>query len=145
VELDLIRTYYPDGTNGNLLNDGLGLCHTIELPWLENQKGISCILEGRYELVKRWSDKMKWHLLVSDVPDRELILIHPANDALKELKGCIAPVTTLIGHGIGIDSRIVFNKLKECVYPILERHETVFLNIKSNQDEHSTEGNSTHT
>jgi Family of unknown function (DUF5675) len=145
VELELIRTYYPKGTNGNLLSDGLGLCHTIELPWLDNQHGISCVPEGRYELVKRWSDSKKWHLLVCDVPNRDLILIHPANDALKELKGCIAPVTTLIGQGRGEDSRVVFNKLKNWIYPILERNEKVFLNIKSNQDEHSAKSISTHT
>jgi Family of unknown function (DUF5675) len=145
VELELIRTYYPEGTNGNLLSDGLGLCHTIELPWLDNQHGISCVPEGRYELVKRWSDSKKWHLLVCDVQNRDLILIHPANDALKELKGCIAPVTTLIGQGRGEDSRVVFNKLKDWIYPILERNEKVFLNIKSDQDEHSAKSISTHT
>ncbi len=140
VELELIRTYYPDGTNGNLINDGLGLCHTIELPWLDNQHSISCIPEGRYELIKRWSDKLKWHFLVCKVPNRDLILIHPANDAMKELKGCIAPVTTLTGMGKGENSRMVFNKLKDWIYPVLERKEKVFVTIKSNQDEHIAEG-----
>lgn len=145
MELELVRTYNPEGTNGNLINDGLGLCHTIELPWLNNQHGISCIPEGRYELVKRWSDSKKWHLLVCNVPNRDLILIHPANDALTELKGCIAPVTTLVGQGRGVDSRVVFNKLINWIYPILERNEKVFLNIKSDQNEHSAKGNITHT
>lgn len=144
MELELVRTYYPEGTNGNLINDGLGLCHTIELPWLNNQHGISCIPEGRYELVKRWSDSKKWHLLVCNVPNRDLILIHPANDALTELKGCIAPVTTLVGQGRGVDSRVVFNKLINWIYPILERNEKVFLNIKSDQNELSAKGNIAH-
>ena len=140
MELELNRTYYPEGTNGNLINEGLGLCHTIELPWLNNQHSVSCIPEGRYELIKRWSDKLKWHLLVCDVVDRDLILIHPANDAMKELKGCIAPVTTLIGQGKGDNSRMVFNKLKDWIYPILERKEKVFLIIKSEKDEHIAKG-----
>ena len=67
MELELLRTYYPTGTNGNLLAVGIGLCHTIELPWKENQHQASCIPEGRYELVKRYSLKNKWHLLVKEV------------------------------------------------------------------------------
>jgi DNA-binding transcriptional ArsR family regulator len=33
-----------------------------------------------------------------NVPQLEYILIHPANDALKELQGCIAPVWLITGH-----------------------------------------------
>ena len=101
MELELLRIYHPKGSNGNLSANGVGLCHTIELPWKENKNQVSCIPEGRYELVKRYSAKFKWHLLVKDVPDRVLILIHPANDALKELKGCIAPVFILTEEGKG--------------------------------------------
>jgi hypothetical protein len=46
MELDLLRTYYPKGTNGSLLVNGVGLCHTIELPWKNNEQGVSCIPEG---------------------------------------------------------------------------------------------------
>jgi hypothetical protein len=35
-------------------------------------------------------------LEVIDVKNRKLILFHPANNALKELNGCIAPVTKLV-------------------------------------------------
>ena len=131
MELELLRTYYPTGTNGNLLVAGVGLCHTIELPWKENQHQVSCIPEGKYELVKRYSPKHRWHLMLKDVPDRALILIHPANDALKELKGCIAPVSFLTGEGKGSNSRTVFTKLKKLIFPFLEKNEKVFLAIKS--------------
>ena len=131
MELELLRTYHPKGSNGNLSADNVGLCHTIELPWIENEQQISCIPEGRYELVKRYSPKFKWHLLVKDVPDRALILIHPANDALKELKGCIAPVSFLTGEGKGKLSRVVFTKLIRLVFSIFENDEKVFLTIKS--------------
>jgi hypothetical protein len=33
-----------------------------------------------------------------NVPQLEYILIHPANDALKELPGCIAHVWLITGH-----------------------------------------------
>ena len=131
MELELLRTYYPTGTNGNLLAAGNGLCHTIELPWKENEAQVSCIPEGRYELVTRYSLKYRWHLLVKDVPKRALILIHPANDAMKELKGCIAPVSFLTGEGKGSSSKAVFIKLIKFIFSLFEKEEKVFLNIKS--------------
>jgi hypothetical protein len=130
MELELLRTYYPNGTNGSLLLNGVGLCHTIELPWKNNEQGKSCIPEGRYELVKRYSPKFKWHLLVCNVPNRELILIHPYNNAMRQARGCIAPVTTITGEGKGDKSKAMFEKLKAFVFPVLERSEKVFLNIK---------------
>jgi hypothetical protein len=66
-----------------------------------------------------------------NVPGRQLILVHPANDALKELRGCIAPVSFLSGHGKGVHSRKAFEKLKEKVFPALEKKETVHLTIQS--------------
>src|SRR5690606_274250 len=115
--LQLCRTYHPDGTNGNLYdNQGELLCHTIELPWLDNQVRISCIPEGTYRLTKRYSEKFRHHILLNDVPGRSYILIHPANDARRELAGCIAPVTRLTGPGRGEASRIQFNKIKAMVY-----------------------------
>ena len=91
--LVLNRTYFPEGTQGTLEWNGTIVCYTIELPWLQNQRRISCVPEGEYVLQKRFSPKFKWHLHLKNVPGRDLILIHPANDAKKELLGCIAPVS----------------------------------------------------
>jgi Family of unknown function (DUF5675) len=46
--LTLSRTYFPDGTNGKIEYNGKLICLTIELPWKENQKKVSCIPEGKY-------------------------------------------------------------------------------------------------
>jgi hypothetical protein len=128
MELEIFRTYDPEGTNGELK---LVVCNTIELPWLQNQRNVSCIPEGRYELRKRFIKKFGLHLLVVDVPDRSWILIHPANDAKTQLKGCIAPVTQLTGPGKGSESRLANEKLKALVLEALERKEKVFITIKS--------------
>ncbi|MBP9926126.1 MAG: hypothetical protein KBF45_09025 [Cyclobacteriaceae bacterium] len=128
MELELFRTYDPEGTNGELK---LVVCNTIELPWLQNQRNVSCIPEGRYELRKRFIKKFGLHLLVVDVPDRSWILIHPANDAKTQLKGCIAPVTQLTGPGKGSESRLANEKLKALLLEALERKEKVFITIKS--------------
>jgi hypothetical protein len=127
----LQRTYFPDGTNGKLECEGKFICYTIELPWMENQKRVSCIPEGKYFIKKRYSNKFKWHLEVTNVVNRSLILFHPANNALLELNGCIAPVTKLSGPGLGLMSRKAYTKLKDLVYKALEVNESVELIVKS--------------
>ena len=132
MKLELIRTYFPDGTNGEIFLNGIKLCYAIELPWLNNQNRISCIPEGTYEMMKRYSPKHGWHLILMNVPKRQLILIHAANDAVKELKGCIAPVSLLTAEGKGINSRAALAKFNTAVFAALKKKETVFLTIKSN-------------
>lgn len=132
--LVLKRTYFPEGTQGVLEWNGTLVCYTIELPWLENQRRISCIPEGEYILQKRFSPKFGWHLHLMNVPERDLILIHPANDAKKELLGCIAPVTKYTGIGKGSESRKALEKLKALVYAAFDRNEEVKINIQSKKE-----------
>ncbi|HEY2347563.1 MAG TPA: DUF5675 family protein [Puia sp.] len=130
MELELIRTYYPNGTNGKILYRDRLMMYSIELPWKENQTGVSCIPEGRYELIKRWSLKFGRHLQIMNVSGRECILIHPANEALRELKGCIAPVGLITGVGKGLRSRLALETLTNLVYGFLDQRFQAFLNFK---------------
>ena len=125
------RTYFPGGTNGALFYKDEPICKTIELPWKDNLPGISCIPEGKYMLLIRSSARFGVHMYLSDVPGRELILIHPANNALKQLKGCIAPVTTILGEGRGTASRKAFDKLMDTVIDDLESPKPMYLIITS--------------
>ena len=129
--LFLTRTYFPDGTNGKLECEGKLICNTIELPWKKNETRVSCIPEGKYFIKKRYSQKFKWHLEVIGVENRCMILFHPANNALQELNGCIAPVTKLSGPGLGLMSRKAFRKSKEIVYKALDAAESVEIIIQS--------------
>ena len=129
MELTLIRSYTSEGTNGTLYADKEKICHTIELPYLNNIPHYSCIPEGVYQVGQRISRKFGKHLLVKHVPGRHLILFHPANDARKELKGCIAPVTKLTGNAKGIYSRKAMQQLLKKLKPALD-NQTVFLTIK---------------
>jgi len=128
-EILLKRNYGTTGTNGALYIDGKLQCRTIELPNKGNQTGVSCIPEGRYQLKKRNSINHGNHLILLKVPNRELILIHPANDALKELRGCIAPVTTITGDGLGSGSRAVFTPLVAKVYEAIDKGAAAFITI----------------
>ena len=129
--LILSRTYFPDGTNGKLESEGKLICKTIELPWKKNETKVSCIPEGNYFIRKRYSNKFKWHLQIVGVENRCLILFHPANNALLELNGCIAPVTKISGPGLGLMSRKAFRTLKTMIYKAIDASESVALIVKS--------------
>ena len=70
-------------------------------------------------------------MIVLDVPGRDGILFHPANDALKDLQGCIAPVSALTGAGFGSDSRKACEILNNHVFSAKHLREDVFLEIVS--------------
>jgi hypothetical protein len=135
MELELIRTYHARGTNGVILYNQLPVCYSIELPWKENKIKQSCIPEGRYKVLKRYSQKFSRHLLFQGVKDRSFILMHPANDALQELKGCIAPVLQLTGEGKGNYSRLALGKLLNLMEKAFAEKEAVYFTIKSIPDE----------
>jgi len=63
--------------------------HTLELPWLDNKKGESCIPLGSYIVEKRNSSKYGDHFHIINVEGRSFILIHNAN-YVRQLRGCIA-------------------------------------------------------
>jgi hypothetical protein len=98
VNLLLIRDMFTDkSTIGELFINGERFCDTLELPWKDNQRSISCIPEGEYpvriRLPRESATRDYMHLLVKDVKDRDYILFHIGNTA-KDTRGCI-----LVGQG----------------------------------------------
>ncbi|MDR2274919.1 MAG: DUF5675 family protein [Sphingobacterium sp.] len=126
----LQRTYGAKGTNGTITYKGEEICHTIELPDRNNIPRISCIPIGQYRLQKRRYPKHGEQIGIPMVLGREAILIHAANNALRELQGCIAPVTTLTGEGTGDHSGKALAKLKALVYSLWDMGDEVYLNIR---------------
>jgi hypothetical protein len=106
VNLLIIReTFTEVSTIGKLFLDGEFLCDTLENPYLNNQRNISCIPEGLYKVrlrtARESATKEYLHLLVQDVPDRSLVLFHTGNTA-KDTRGCILV-------GIGSEQDLVKN------------------------------------
>ncbi|MCW8313480.1 DUF5675 family protein [Sphingobacterium sp. InxBP1] len=126
----LQRKYGARGTNGSLTYLGEHICHTIELPDRNNIPRISCIPTGQYKLEKRRYPRHGEQIGIPHVLGREAILIHAANDALRELQGCIAPVTTLTGEGRGDHSGKALARLKALVYSLWDMGDEVYLNIR---------------
>jgi hypothetical protein len=131
MDILLQRTYFKEGTNSALFYNGKFLGFAIELPWLNNQRSVSCIPEGEYELKARYSQKFSHHLHIVNVEGRSLILLHPANNAKRELRGCIAPVIQLTGIGKGSNSKPLLQKLVSLCYQAFDKKENVLLTIKS--------------
>lgn len=128
--LVLQRKYGALGTNGSITYAGKHICYTIELPWRNNLPRLSCIPEGRYQLHKKRYTKHGEQIGIPAVLGREAILIHAANDAARQLLGCIAPVSTLTGEGKGNESRKALDKLKALVYSLWDMGGEVYLLIK---------------
>lgn len=90
MKVEILRTYQPQQTIGELLIDGVEFCKTLELRWLDNTRCKSCIPEGTYTVVKRLAhEKRKYdHFHVVSVPNRSYILIHTGNFS-SQILGCI--------------------------------------------------------
>ena len=98
INLLLIRdTFSKNSVIGELFLNGERMCDTLENPWKNNQRNISCIPEGEYpvrlRLARESGSRDYLHLLVQEVPNRDWILFHRGNTA-KDTSGCI-----LVGLG----------------------------------------------
>ena len=98
INLLIIRdTFTEDSTVGELFLNGERMCDTLENPYINNERSISCIPEGEYNvrlrLARESASRDYLHLLVQDVPNRDWILFHRGNSA-KDTSGCI-----LVGLG----------------------------------------------
>ena len=93
IELLLVRdTFSENSTLGELFLNGVRICDTLENPWLDNIRNISCIPEGEYDVRLRYpresGTRDYLHLLVKGVPDRTYILFHIGNRP-SDTSGCI--------------------------------------------------------
>ena len=98
VNLLIIRdTFTKESTIGKLYINGECFCDTLENPYINNERNISCIPEGQYKvrlrLARESATRDYLHLLVQDVPNRDCILVHIGNYP-SQTQGCI-----LVGNG----------------------------------------------
>jgi hypothetical protein len=77
-----------DGMFGELYITDEIICHTLELPWRENEDNISCIPAGTYKMTVWDSPAHGRCFKIHDVPDRDDILVHVGN-LLVDTIGCV--------------------------------------------------------
>lgn len=98
MEIEILRTYKEKATYGEArvvnseTHETAFDFKTLELPWQNNQRRISCIPEGVYivEKMKPTKKRPYEYLHVLDVKDRDAILFHPGNYT-RQILGCLLP------------------------------------------------------
>ena len=93
VSLVLIRdTFTKESIIGKLHVNGEVFCDTLELPYKDNQRRISSIPMGVYNVRLRYpresGTRDYLHLLIQDVPNRDFILVHRGNKS-SDSRGCV--------------------------------------------------------
>ncbi len=93
INLLIIRdTFTEESTLGKLFLNGEFFCETLENPWKNNVRNISCIPDGVYDvrlrLPRESASRDYLHLLVKEVPNRDYILFHRGNTSA-DTSGCI--------------------------------------------------------
>lgn len=98
----LFRAELTDEGTFGMLIFGMQSCRSLELPWRDNARGLSCIPTGAYRCTPGLHPRFGQIARVADVPGRAGILIHSANFAgdktlgwTTQLQGCIAPCERL--------------------------------------------------
>lgn len=89
-----IDTWTQDDCTLGRLSMGDFRCFTLELPWINNERGISCIPSGSYRAERYHSPKHGDVIMLDGTGDRTYIEIHSGNYT-SQIKGCI-----LVGDGI---------------------------------------------
>lgn len=95
------------GTFGVVLKDNKPVFTTLELPWKNNQRDISCIPTGTYKCKKVFSNRFQKKLFeIQNVPDRDNVELHIGN-SINDTHGCV-----LLGMSYSLsDNAIVNSKL----------------------------------
>ena len=120
MKLKLIRLSCSDICTQGILRDEdtkLVLMNTLELPWKDNQRSISCIPPDIYTVAPYTSEKYPDTFQILNVPNRTHILIHVGNK-VSHTEGCV-----LVGKYFGmlhyeqavLASKVSFQRLRNHV------------------------------
>jgi len=144
MHLTLARHQYGAlSTLGRLYINGAFECFTLENPWQDNKRRVSCVPEGTYEVKFRLvggfqtrareifpdlHNSIRGMLELQAVPDRDYILIHWGNDPGDTL-GCILLGETQSADFVG-RSRAAYRKAYPQIAEPLSCGQRVTLEIK---------------
>ncbi|MEC3875839.1 DUF5675 family protein [Chryseobacterium salviniae] len=103
-------------TMGYLSINKKAVCYTLELPWENNAKNISCIPAGSYKGILRYDKSDGWRIQLENVPDRDGVQIHMGNYT-KQIKGCVLVGMKADTNECSVQqSASAYAKLKEAFY-----------------------------
>jgi uncharacterized protein DUF5675 len=114
-KIDVIRTTsYSGSIIGEMWINGSFLCYTLELPWLQNQKGVSCVPNGRYDAMVRYDKADGWRIQLIGVTGRSGVQIHVGNYP-RDIQGCVLVGTSAEANRV-LNSKAAYQLLKEAFY-----------------------------
>lgn len=112
-DIEVKRTYGRKSTIGELTTDKVSM-FTLELPWLNNARNISCVPEGVYPYEVRHSSRWKREVIwLYHVENRSAIQIHVGN-TLNDTKGCLLVGTQKGRDSVG-NSRVALENLIKAI------------------------------
>ena len=119
INLLILRdTFTSESILGELFLNGERFCDTLELPYRDNKRSVSCIPTGEYKVRMRYpresATREYLHLLVQEVKDRSYILFHRGNSA-KDTRGCILVGQTRKHDFVGNSTLAMDLLLKEII------------------------------
>lgn len=85
-----------DATLGVLFFDDIPRLVTLEPPWRNNERNVSRIPAGEYEMAVTTSPRFGKTWKIKNVPERSAILFHAGN-TVKDTQGCV-----LVGNRYGV-------------------------------------------
>ena len=95
---------------GKLYLNGHHVCETLERPFMDNKRNVSCIPKGVYDVRFRYRNESASrdyvHLIVKEVPNRSFILFHYGNK-VSDSQGCI-----MTGMGRNQENETISNSRK---------------------------------
>ena len=112
--MNITRHHYTNQCIIGKLEIGDYTCYTLELPWRNNKRNISCIPPRKYKCRQRRYNKGGYQAIeLVDVPDRSHIMIHKGNFP-NDVKGCVC-VGTVVDYNrpAVFNSKVAFDLLME--------------------------------
>ncbi len=76
-----------DGTFGVMADGKIPFCVTVERPWLNNQRSVSCYPDGDFICKRVTSPKFGNTFEITGIPNRTLCLFHKGN-IMDDSHGC---------------------------------------------------------
>lgn len=126
MELELLRVENTkDHTIGvlRIKDTQIEIARTMEDAWKDNARNISCIPKGTYKVVRHTSPKYGNCFMVSNVPNRDYILIHAGNYAT-DTEGCIllgeSVATNVAGKRMVTNSKVTVSKFMNLMREVSE-------------------------
>jgi len=106
---------------GDLKINDRTICHTLELPYIDNIDTISTLPSGTYAAKIRADSDRGWRIELENVPSRSNVQIHVGNFT-SQIFGC-----TLVGTSADLNTCVIFHS-KDAMKLL----ETEFLSISKN-------------